>query len=113
MCRLIAASIQFKLDTKYKGGAGDALRTRYLNLGNKAFRDRILGELRAHLCVLYSALFGDALSSLQVGLPWTMAAASPALGLRTYPELEAVDEAASGGRSGAAGGGAGSRRREL
>jgi hypothetical protein len=31
-----AASIQFKLDTKYKSGAGDGLRTRYLNLGKVA-----------------------------------------------------------------------------
>src|SRR5215470_12919258 len=33
---LIAAPIQFKLDTKYKSGAGDGLRTRYLNLGKVA-----------------------------------------------------------------------------
>src|SRR5262249_60981571 len=35
-CPSFAVPIQFKLDAKYRSGAGDGLRTRYLNLGKVA-----------------------------------------------------------------------------
>jgi hypothetical protein len=55
-----AASIQFKLDTKYKSGAGDGLRTRYLNLGNKVFRDRIQTScMSSYVCFI--RLYSDSL----------------------------------------------------
>ena len=41
----------------FRSGAGDGLRTRYLNLGNKAFRDRIHASRMALRCLLYLALF--------------------------------------------------------
>ncbi len=38
-------------------GAGDGLRTRYLNLGNKDLRNRIQTRLSGPSCALYSRLF--------------------------------------------------------
>jgi len=45
------------VDTGSATGAGDGLRTRYLNLGNKVFRIRIRMGVLNPLCALYSALF--------------------------------------------------------
>src|SRR5215470_7038859 len=55
--KLVATnSIMLLLNSKRSGGAGDGLRTRYLNLGNIGFRNPIQAGCLPLLCVLYLTL---------------------------------------------------------